>query len=89
MRTKLHLPIDHGQFNLFCIVSLEGGKPMQKFIEQNAQSPDVDTMIILLALYHFWGHVLVGAAEGVSFGVNALSDPPEVTQLDVEILVEE
>ena len=37
--------------------------PVHKFIEEDAQSPDIYFVVIGGAKEHFRGHVLIGAAE--------------------------
>lgn len=60
---------------------------MVDFEQQHSQTPHVHFLVVVLFLEYFRGHVLEGAAKGVSLSV--LSGPAEVTQLDVQVLVQQ
>ena len=56
---------------------------MNHLVEEDAQRPEVDVVVIAGMEKHFRGHVLVGAAEGGARGAYVVSTPPEVAQFDV------
>jgi len=70
--------------------ALEGTGPQQQFVEQDAETVEVDGLVVALLLEHFGSQVLVAAAEAVEFLVGL--DPAgeaEVADLDAFVLVDE
>lgn len=57
----------------------EGGESVEEFVEEDPEGPDVDGVVVLLLEDHLGGHVLVGATEGLPFGLDVLSGPAKVT----------
>ena len=63
---------------------------MHQLIEQDAQSPYINSVVVALPGKEFRCHVFIRATEG-PHGLVLGSDgrPPEVAQLDIMVLVEE
>lgn len=63
---------------------------MNQFVEQNTQSPDINSSALLFMEQNLRSHVLVGPADGISSHVFIiLGTPPEITQLDVTFSTQE
>lgn len=56
---------------------------MNELVEQDAQGPDVERVIVVLVLNHLRSHVLESPAKGVPLlHVIRLHTPPEITDLN-------
>jgi len=63
---------------------------VDEFIQQNSERPNIEGMVVVLVLNHFWCHVLEGAAEGEALlHVVGLDTPPEVADLDYVLVLDE
>lgn len=51
------------------VFGLKWGVSCCQFEEQYSQCPNIDSFVVLAALNNFWGDVVYGAAEGLSFAV--------------------
>ena len=62
---------------------------MDKLVDQDSKSPDIDFVVVLFFIGHLRGHVLVRSAESGSLLVDVFSGPSEVADLDVLIIIEQ
>ena len=74
-----HFPLCPGIY--IFLWHVEGGFPMDHFIEEDPESPDIQFFIVSGPFNHFWGEVLLGATKGIS-DVIIFSWPPKVGELD-------
>ena len=52
---------------------------VHKLVQQDAQRPYIQRVVMILVLYHLWSHVLQGAAERVPLlHMVRLHTPPEI-----------
>lgn len=80
---------EHWLLDLLYGFALERGYSMQKFIKQYAKGPNINTVVVLGSENHLGSHILIGPAERGSLHAYILGTPTEVTNLDIEILVEQ
>ena len=83
MAGEVIISLEHGLPDLLCTFPFEGGMAVQHFVEQNSQSPDIDSVVVLRFEQHFRSHILIGTAEGGPLGFDVLRTPAEVTDADV------
>lgn len=69
--------------------SLERGLSVEELVEEDAEGPDIYSVVIGGLKEHFWCHVLVGSAEGVPLHGDVLSSPAKVADFDIVGGVEE
>lgn len=62
---------------------------MQEFIKKNAQGPCIDTEVVFLLEDHLWSHILISPTEGFALQLNFISCPAQVTNFDIESVIEE
>jgi len=67
----------------------EGSVAVHHFVEQDSEGPGVHPEVVGVAEEHFGGHILIGATEGGSGGVDVFGSPSEIAQFDVEVPVEQ
>lgn len=48
------------------LTPLERSLSMHQFVQQNAQTPDINHMVVWLARNHFWRHVFQSATKRIS-----------------------
>ena len=61
----------------------ERSTAVHQLIQQDAQWPYIERVIVILVLNHFWGHVLEGTAKSVPLlHVIGLYTPSKITDLD-------
>lgn len=61
---------------------------MHQLVEEYTQRPDVDAVIVRLAVDHLWSHIFKGSAECISH-FYTLGTPAKVTQLDIPALIKQ
>ncbi len=44
----------------------KGGSAMAHLVQQDAQGPHIDKMVVRPVRYHFWRHILQSATEGIA-----------------------
>ena len=52
---------------------------MHQLVEEDAQSPEIDVIVIRVAKEHFWGHIFIGATESGPRGGDIFCAPSEIT----------
>ena len=63
---------------------------VNEFVQQDTKGPDVECVVVRLVHYHFWRHVLEGAAVGVSWLLHiSLDTPTKVADFDDISLLDE
>lgn len=67
----------------------ERGEPVQHLEQEDAQSPDIDAVVVLVLQDHLRSHVFVRSAEGRPLGVDVHRAPAEVAEFEVEAVVQE
>lgn len=81
-------PSGDGSLNFFDVIADKGGILVCELVEEYAQGPDIDLVVVFLLGDHFWGHILVGAAEGPPLHVDISGGPAEVAELCIVVLIE-
>ena len=62
---------------------------MHKFIEQYTQGPEVNPIIIRVVKQHLWRHILIGSTKSSSWSMDILGAPSKITQLDIQMSIEQ
>jgi hypothetical protein len=84
----MHISSSDVSGDFFIIGAFKWRFAMQHFVEKNAKRPDVNCVIVVRVGYNFRSHILVGAAESLSFLVDVFCTPAEVTKLNIIIAIE-
>ena len=64
-------------------LGLERGAANEELVQEDAEGPDVDHLVVLPALHHLRGEVVQSPAQGVAAGGRGVDGPAEVGDLDV------
>ena len=70
-------------------LGLEGGTADEELVQEDAQRPNVDHLVVLPSLDHFGGKVVQSAAQGVAAGGGGVDRPAEVGDLDLALGADE
>lgn len=62
---------------------------MNKLEQEDPQSPNINSIIIVLLQDHFWSHILVSSTEGRPRGADLIGRPTEIAKLYVKVFVQE
>ena len=63
--------------------SSERSSAMNKLVKKDSQWPNIESMVVVFILNHFWSHVLESSTKCVSLlHVIRLNTPPKITNLD-------
>ena len=70
-------------------LGLEGRSADEELVQEDAEGPDVDHLVVLPPLDHLGGEVVEGAAQGVAAGGRGVDRPAEVGDLDLALRPDE
>lgn len=76
-------------FHLIKCLSRKRSICMNKLVEKNSQSPNINTIIILLAVNHLWSHILISSTKCGSFSFHLRSGPSKITKFNIHLLIKE
>ena len=76
-------------FHLIECLSRKRGICMNKFIKKNSQGPNINTIIVLLAVNHLWSHILISSTKSGSFSFHLRSGPSKITKFNIHFLIKE
>lgn len=62
---------------------------MQHLVEQHAQSPNIDSIVVLRLKEHLRCHVLISTTKSSPFSFDLLGAPPKITYFNVTHGVEQ
>lgn len=58
-------------------------KTVNEFIEKNPQSPNINRVVIFFLKDHFGRHIFISSTKSLSFHLNIISRPSQITDLDI------
>lgn len=82
MLWELQVDVSYSLVSLVIVVSLKRRKATAKFKAEDAQTPDIDPLVMRLLKYHLRWEIIESTAKGLPFIMGRVDTPTKVCYLD-------